>query len=67
MPKARKRRALSTATKAPESQINSLSAEFDDLLARMQRPGARKAMNKAFRASPAELGKAAVAAARKRS
>jgi prevent-host-death family protein len=51
---------------APEARINSLSAEFDSLLMRMQRPGARKAMQAAFHASPKQLGKAAVVAARKR-
>jgi prevent-host-death family protein len=51
---------------APEARINSLSAEFDALLMHMQRPGARKAIKAAFHASPKQLGKAAVAAARKR-
>ncbi|HEV2717017.1 MAG TPA: type II toxin-antitoxin system Phd/YefM family antitoxin [Terriglobales bacterium] len=51
---------------AAESRINNLSAEFDSLLMRMQKPGARKAMQNAFHASPKQLGKAAVAAARKR-
>ena len=51
---------------APESRINSLSAEFDSLLNRMQRPGVRKSMQAAFRASPKRIGKAAVVAARKR-
>jgi len=53
---------------APESRINTLSAEFDSLLMRMQRPGARNAMKSAFHASPKQLGKAAVinVAARKR-
>ena len=51
---------------APETRINSLSAEFDSLLNRMQRPGVRKSMQDAFRASPKRIGKAAVVAARKR-
>ena len=51
---------------APEARIDSLSAEFDSLLLRMQRPGASKAMQAAFHASPKQLGKAAVVAARKR-
>ena len=51
---------------APESRINTLSAEFDSVLMRMQRPGARNAMQAAFHASPKQLGKAAVVAARKR-
>ena len=53
-------------SKASESKINTLTAEFDSLLARMQGPAARKAMDAAFHASPKQLGMAAVAAARKR-
>ncbi len=55
--------ALSNAS---ESRINTLSAEFDSLLMRMQGPRARSAMKSAFHASPKQIGKAAVAAARKR-
>ena len=51
---------------APESRINTLSAEFDSLLMRMQEPGVRSSMQAAFHASPKLLGKAAVVAARKR-
>ena len=51
---------------APESRINTLSAEFDSLLMRMQRPGVRNSMQAAFRASPKQIGKAALVAARKR-
>jgi antitoxin Phd len=51
---------------ASESRINRLSAEFDSLLMRMQGPKARNAMKSAFHASPKQLGKAAVAATRKR-
>jgi antitoxin Phd len=51
---------------APETRINALSAEFDAMLVRMQGPGRRNAMKAAFHASPKQLGKAAVAAARKR-
>jgi len=51
---------------AGSSQLDTLSGEFDALLARMQEPKARKGMEAAFNASPAQLGKAAVAAARKR-
>lgn len=40
--------------------------QFDALLAQMQTPKARRAMNALFNASPEELGKAAVTAARKR-
>jgi antitoxin Phd len=46
--------------------LDSLGAEFDDLLDKMQSPQAKKAMAAAFNASPAKLGRAAVKAARKR-
>lgn len=55
--------ALSDAHKA---ELETLSEEFNGLLARMQAPAARAGMNAAFHATPKELGKAAVAAARKR-
>jgi len=55
--------ALSNAHRA---ELETLSEEFDGLLARMQTPAARAGMSAAFRATPKELGKAAVAAARKR-
>lgn len=46
------------------SRLDTLTAEFDDLLERMQTPAAIDGMLAAFRASPEELGRAAVAAAR---
>jgi len=46
--------------------LDDLSGELDALVARMQTPQARAGMKAAFAASPEELGKAAVAAARKR-
>jgi antitoxin Phd len=49
-----------------QAQLESLSEEFDELLARMQTPAARAGMKSAFYATPKELGKAAVGAARKR-
>ncbi|MEI9977120.1 MAG: type II toxin-antitoxin system Phd/YefM family antitoxin [Ignavibacteriota bacterium] len=55
--------ALSNAHRA---ELETLSEEFDGLLARMQTPAALARMNAAFHATPKELGKAAVAAARKR-
>jgi antitoxin Phd len=55
--------ALSSAA---EARINTLSAEFDSLLMRMQGPKARNAMKSAFHASPRQLGKAAVVSARNR-
>ena len=45
-------------------KIETLTGEFDALLTQMQTPVARRAAWKAFRASPKELGAAAVAAAR---
>ncbi len=55
--------ALSNAHRA---ELETLSEEFDRLLARMQTPAARARMNAAFHATPRELGKAAVAATHKR-
>jgi antitoxin Phd len=52
--------------RAAERQLDTLSGEFDALLARMQTPKARAGMKAAFGASPKQLGRAAVAAARKR-
>ena len=43
--------------------LESLGAEFDDLLDRMQTPKATKGMASAFNASPAKLGRAALKAA----
>ena len=55
--------ALSNAHK---DEIEALSGEFDRLLASMQTPAARAGMDAAFHATPKELGKAALTAARKR-
>lgn len=52
--------------RATEIQLDSLTSEFDALLLRMQTPRARAGMKAAFHASPKQLGKAAVAAARSR-
>ena len=57
---------FNTLSRAAESKIDTLAEQFDSLLARMQGPRARKAMDEAFHASPKQLGRAAVAAARKR-
>jgi PHD/YefM family antitoxin component YafN of YafNO toxin-antitoxin module len=51
---------------AHRAELETLSAEFDRTLARMQTPAARAGMMAAFHATPKELGKAAVDAARKR-
>ena len=53
-------------TQATGSKLDSLSADFDAMLARMQTPRARSGMQAAFGASPKALGRAAVTAARKR-
>jgi prevent-host-death family protein len=51
---------------AAETKLETLSHEFDALLARMQTSKARRGMKAAFAASGKRLGKAAVAAARSR-
>src|SRR5260370_39760588 len=51
---------------AGERTLDTLTAEFDELLARMQTPAARKGMADAFNATPVRLGRAAVTAAKKR-
>jgi len=57
---------FNTLSNAHKAALETLSAEFDKLLARMQTPAARAGMKAAFHATPKELGRAAVAAARKR-
>src|SRR4051812_9215148 len=44
--------------------LNDLSAEYDGLLEHMQTPAAKRGLAAAFDAEPAELGRAAVKAAR---
>ncbi len=51
---------------AGERTLDTLAAEFDELLAGMQTPRARKGMADAFNATPAQLGRAAATAAKKR-
>ena len=51
---------------APQQRLDALSGQFDALLAGMQTPKARAGMKAAFAASPKQLGRAAVAAARRR-
>ncbi len=55
--------ALSNANRV---RLDTLTGEFDALLARMQTPAARAGMKAAFDASPKQMGKAAVTAARRR-
>ena len=57
---------FNSLSRANRVKLDMLSGEFDALLARMQTPAARAGMKAAFDASPGQLGKAAVAAARKR-
>jgi len=52
--------------KGQNQNLNDLGAEFDTLLDRMQTPKARKGVQAAFNAAPAQLGRAAVKSARKR-
>jgi antitoxin Phd len=56
---------LDKAIRGGAVAIDNLGVEFDELLDRMQSSNARKAMDAAFNASPAKLGRAAVKAARK--
>jgi antitoxin Phd len=51
--------------KVRSRSLGDLGAEFDEMLARMQTPKTRKGMKGAFNASPAQLGRTAVKAARK--
>ena len=53
-------------TKASVPSLDDLSDRFDDLLQRMQTPKAKAAMASAFDATPEQLGRAAVKAARAR-
>jgi antitoxin Phd len=53
-------------TSSARTKLDTLSSEFDALLARMQTGGIRSKMKSAFGASPKQLGKAAVEAASKR-
>jgi antitoxin Phd len=53
-------------TRTTENKLDSLTADFDAMLVRMQTPRARSGMQAAFGASPRALGRAAVTAARKR-
>jgi prevent-host-death family protein len=50
-------------TAAEAATLDTLSAEFDALLERMQAPGMADAMQRAFEMAPADLGRAAARAA----
>lgn len=47
-------------------KLDALSAEFDQLLDRLQLPDARSVIQSVFESSPDELGRAAVEGARRR-
>lgn len=51
-------------TRGASSELDTLTAEFNDLLSRMQTPQAKAGLHDAFWASPDELARAAVVAAR---
>ena len=51
-------------TKSRDDSLNDLGSQFDGLLARLQTPVARKGLAAAFDATPAQIGAAAVKAAR---
>jgi prevent-host-death family protein len=51
---------------ASQTRLDTLNGEFDALLGRMQTAKARAGARAAFNASPEQLGKTAVAAARRR-
>lgn len=52
--------------RSPQIELDALTAEFDAMLERMQTAEARKAVDDLFSSTPAQLGTAAVNAARKR-
>jgi antitoxin Phd len=51
---------------ARSETLDALSTKFEGLLERLQTPAARKGLEAAFNATPEELGRAAVEAARRR-
>ena len=51
---------------ARSESLDALSGKFEGLLERLQTPAAKKGLEAAFHATPAELGRAAVEAARRR-
>jgi antitoxin Phd len=53
-------------SRANEVRLDTLSGEFDALLAQMQTPGSRASMESAFGAPPEQLARAALAATRRR-
>jgi PHD/YefM family antitoxin component YafN of YafNO toxin-antitoxin module len=57
---------FSALSRASAATLDTLSAEFDALFARMQTSDAQGAMKAAFDATPQQLGRAALAASRDR-
>lgn len=57
---------FNSLSESSTADLQTLTEEFDAMLARMQAPKARAGLKAAFAASPKRLGKAAVRAARKR-
>jgi PHD/YefM family antitoxin component YafN of YafNO toxin-antitoxin module len=49
---------------AAEPDLDALTQQFDEMFSRMQRPEAARRMDEAFRMTSAELGEAAVRAAK---
>jgi hypothetical protein len=57
---------LESPVKARSNPLDEFGSKLDSLLVRMRTSKARKGMTSAFHASPTQLGRAAVKAARKR-
>ncbi|MGH7670950.1 MAG: type II toxin-antitoxin system Phd/YefM family antitoxin [Gemmatimonadaceae bacterium] len=53
-----------TLTGAADTVLDTLTDQFDALLARMQTPDSKAGLDRALAATPAQMGRAAVAAAR---
>ncbi len=58
--------AYQALTRPSSEKLNQLGASFDAMLARMQTPRIRAGTRAGFSATPKQLGKAAVAAAKRR-
>ncbi len=58
--------AYQALTRPSTGNLDELRSSFDEMLARMQAPRVRAGTRGGFRATPTQLGNAAVAAARRR-
>lgn len=58
--------AYQALTRPSSGKLDELRSSFDEMLARMQSPVVQAGTRGGFRATPTQLGKAAVAAARRR-